>query len=46
MKEIIFVNIFMHPKNKKIQKKMQHDIIVYQTWLLTMNVWENILHII
>ena len=30
---------------EKIQKKIQHDIIVNQTWLLTMNVWENILHI-
>ena len=25
-------------------KKMKHDIIANQTWLLTMNVWKNILH--
>ena len=29
---------------EKIQKKMKHDIIVYQTWLSTMIVWKCILH--
>ena len=39
MKEFIFVNIFMHHKNEKY-KKMNHDNIVYQTWLSTMIVWK------